>query len=408
MSWNEKIKSFNYYIFILLPLALILSNALTNFIVFYISLIGVYETIKKRTYHFFTNKFIIIFILFCIFISLNSLILNSGFLSLKSSTLFIRYLFFILGIWSIIKEEEEKFFNFCKFYIVLLIFLFIDSNFQFLNDGKNLIGYNSYQFQSNRISSFFNKELILGSYVEKLSIICICYLTIFKNKIPKTTIFLILFVTLEICLISGERRAFYSFLIFTIFYIFFILDNTIKIKIFLATTITSTLALLIFFNVNLKNRTIKDSIESISSTGYNYFSAGHYKHFKNAIELFKEKPLSGHGSNSFSFNCERIDQKFNIHGCSTHPHNIIAQFLAEKGLLGIFFLLIFYLSILHAGILNIIKKKYNKKKILILISILIFFNPLFTSGNFYNSWVNNIASLIFIFFFIKRKGISHV
>jgi O-antigen ligase len=358
MTWREKIKSLNYYIFISLPLALILSNALANFIVFYISLIGVYETIKGRTYHFFTNKFIKIFILFCIFISLNSLILNSGSLSLKSSILFIRYLFFIFGIWSIIKDNEEKLFNFFKFYIVLLIFLFIDSNFQFLNDGKNIIGYNSYQFQNNRISSFFNKELILGSYVEKLSIICICYLTIFRNKIPKKIIFLILLVTLEISLISGERRAFYSFLIFSFFYIFFIFDITIKNKMLLAAIIISTLTLLTFFSVNLKNRAIKDTIESISDTGYNYFSDGHYKHFKNAIELFKEKPFSGHGSNSFRFNCERIDQKFNIHGCSTHPHNIIAQFLAEKGLLGI----IFFNNILFINFVcrNI---KYNKKKI---------------------------------------------
>ena len=408
MSWNEKIKSFNYFFFILLPLALILSNAFANFIVFYISLIGVYETIKGRTYHFFNNKFIKFFILFCIFISLNSLILNSGSLSLKSSILFIRYLFFILGIWSIIKGNEEKLFNFFKFYIVLLTFLFIDSNFQFFNDGKNIIGYNSYHFQNNRISSFFNKELILGSYVEKLSIICICYLTIFKNKIPKNIIFLILFFTLEISLISGERRAFYSFLIFTIFYIFFIFDIRIKNKIFLITLVISTLTLPFFFSVNLKNRMINNTIQSINSTGYNYFSDGHYKHFKNAIELFKEKPLSGHGSNSFRLNCERIDQKFNIHGCSTHPHNIIAQFLAEKGLLGIIFLLIFYLSILYAGTSNIMKKKINKKNILIFISILIFFNPLFPSGNFYNSWVNNIISLTFIFFFIKQKDISHV
>ena len=109
--------------------------------------------------------------------------------------------------------------NFFKFYTVILIFLFIDANFQFFNDGKNLIGYNSYLFQNNRISSFFNSELILGSYVEKFSIICTCYLTIFKNKTSKKLIFFILFFTLEICLISGERRAFYSFLIFTIFYI---------------------------------------------------------------------------------------------------------------------------------------------------------------------------------------------
>ena len=155
MIWIDKIKSFNCYIFILLPLALIFSNAIANFIVFYISLIGLYETIKGRTHHFFTNNFVKIFILFCIFITLNSLILNSGSLSIKSSILFIRYLFFIIGIWSMIKDNEDKLFNFFKFYIVILIFLFIDSNFQLLNDGKNIIGYNSYSIQHSRISSFF-------------------------------------------------------------------------------------------------------------------------------------------------------------------------------------------------------------------------------------------------------------
>ena len=264
MTWTDKIKSFNYYIFILLPLALILSNAVANFIVFYISLIGIYETAKGTNYHFFKNNFIKIFILFCIFITLNSLILNSGFLSLKSSILFIRYLFFVLGIWSMIKDDEVKLFNFFKFYTVILIFLFIDANFQFLNDGKNLIGYNSYLFQNNRISSFFNSELILGSYVEKFSIICICYLTIFKNKTSQKIIFFILFFTLEICLISGERRAFYSFLIFTFFYIFFIFNINNKIKIFLAVLTISTLSILIFLSSNLKNRTILDTYNSLS------------------------------------------------------------------------------------------------------------------------------------------------
>lgn len=403
MTWNDKIKSFNCYIFILLPLALIFSNALANFIVFYISLIGLYETSKGRTHHFFKNKFTKIFLLFCLFIILNSLILNSGPLSLKSSILFVKYLFFIIGIWSLISENEIKFFNFFKFYIIILILLFIDSNFQFFNGGKNIIDYNSYLIQSNRISSFFFSELILGSYVEKFSIISICYLTFFKKKTSKKLIFFILFITLEICLISGERRAFFSFLLFTFFYIFFILDINNINKVFLMTIIISTLSSLIFLNTNLKNRAILDTKDSIRGTGYTYFSIGHYQHLKNAIELFKEKPLSGHGSNTFRLNCERIDQKFNIFGCSTHPHNIIAQFLAEKGLVGLIFLLAFFLSLLYAMVKNLKKKKLAKEKILVIFSIIIFFNPFFPSANFYNSWVNNIISIIFIFLLIKKK-----
>jgi hypothetical protein len=156
-----------------------------------------------------------------------------------------------------------------------------------------------------------------------------------------------------------------------------------------------------------KNRTILDTYDSLSKAGYTYFSTGHYQHFKNAIELFKEKPFSGHGSNSFRLNCERIDHKFNIHGCSTHPHNIVSQFLAEKGLVGLIFLLTFYSSLLYGVVLNLKKNNLNKKNILILISIIIFFNPFFPSGNFYNSWVNNITSIIFIFLLIKKKE-THV
>jgi len=403
MAWNDKIKLFNCYIFILLPLALIFSNSVANFIVFYFSLIGLNETIKGKTYHFYKNNFIKIFILFCIFITLNSLILDSGFLSIKSSILFIRYLFFILGILSIIKDNEDRLFIFFKFYIIILIFLFIDSNFQFLNDGKNIIAYNSYLIQANRISSFFFNELILGSYVEKFSIITICYLFFFKNKTSKKLVFFVLFSSLEICLISGERRAFYSFLIFTFFYIFFIYNINNKNKIFFTVIIASTLFTLIFLSENLKNRMFLDTFQSSSETRYTFFSTGHYQHLKNAIELFKEKSFSGHGSNSFRLNCARIDHKLNIHGCSTHPHNIIAQFLAEKGLIGLIFLLTFYISLLYAIFQNIKKKNLAKEKILVLISIIIFYNPFFPSSNFYNSWVNNITSIIFIFLFIKKK-----
>ena len=265
MYWKKNINLFNYYIFILLPITLILSSALTNFIVFYISLIGVYQAIVRKTYYFFTNNnYVKFFLLFCIFISLNSLITNSGILSIKSSILFIRYLFFIIGILSIIKvigESSKKLLNFFKLYIIILIILFIDSNFQILNDGKNIVGYNSYQFQSDRISSFFNDELILGSYVEKFSIICICYLTIFNNKTYKKFVLPILIITLEICLISGERRAFYSFLLFTFFYIFFIYDFNVKNKIVLATTIISTLFLFVYFNTDIKNRMVNNKIE---------------------------------------------------------------------------------------------------------------------------------------------------
>ena len=45
----------------------------------------------------------------------------------------------------------------------------------------------------------------------------------------------------------------------------------------------------------------------------------------------------------------------------------------------------------------------KKNKLLLLFSILLFFNPFFPSANFFNSWVNNIISIIFSYFILTKK-----
>ena len=50
--------------------------------------------------------------------------------------------------------------------------------------------------------------------------------------------------------------------------------------------------------------------------------------------------------------------------------------------------------------INSNKNKNNKVSILTLISIALFFNPIFSSANFYNSWVDNIIFAIFSYLII--------
>ena len=58
--------------------------------------------------------------------------------------------------------------------------------------------------------------------------------------------------------------------------------------------------------------------------------------------MFSDNKLFGQGSNTFRYLCS--SEKFRIsdknEGCSTHPHNIYVQLLAETGLIGVLFLLI--------------------------------------------------------------------
>ena len=86
--------NFNQLIFYLIPITLILSNFLTNAIVIYLSIYGIYQILFDKNNEILNNKLVKIFIFFCIFISINSLILNSNFLSLKSSFLYKIFIFY--------------------------------------------------------------------------------------------------------------------------------------------------------------------------------------------------------------------------------------------------------------------------------------------------------------------------
>ena len=100
MKYQKNIYFLNYYIFYLLPISIIFSNFLTNLIVLYFSLFGIYQIFKNKDYIFLNNFYVRLFIFFCLFISLNSLIFTDfDLVSLKSSFLFIRYIFFIYAIY---------------------------------------------------------------------------------------------------------------------------------------------------------------------------------------------------------------------------------------------------------------------------------------------------------------------
>ena len=55
------------------------------------------------------------------------------------------------------------------------------------------------------------------------------------------------------------------------------------------------------------------------------------------FQMFKDNILFGQGLKMFRIKCS--EEKFNvgIFSCATHPHNIIIQFLAELGIVGIIY-----------------------------------------------------------------------
>ena len=61
--------------------------------------------------------------------------------------------------------------------------------------------------------------------------------------------------------------------------------------------------------------------------------------------IFKKNPIIGVGPNNYRRECSTIKLNYIENNCSTHPHNIFFQLLAETGILGIFYYLIINLFI---------------------------------------------------------------
>ena len=159
------LKSLEYLLYIL-PLSIIISNFFTNFIIYYLSIFGIFQLFSKKKYDLINNKYSYIFIFFCIYITLRSLFLENDILfSLKSSATLIRYLFFYIAIVIIIENNNFFIKNFIKFLSFILLFLFIDSSVQFFT-GQNLFGLT--EEVNNRISSLFDGRYVLGSYISKI------------------------------------------------------------------------------------------------------------------------------------------------------------------------------------------------------------------------------------------------
>lgn len=396
------------FLIYLYPISLIFSPFLMNSIIF---LIGIYGLININSFEFkslIKNQFIIYFLIFWILISLRSIFTEHIFFSLKSSFLFIKYLLFILGFYFVIKNNNNFMKNFTKVFLFVFLIVSFDAFIQFFY-GTNLIGYSASQIENQRISGLFGDELVLGSYVTRFLFLIIALILYTNLKIKNIYIFLLIILSFSTTLISGERTALGLCVISIIFFI--ILTNLINFKLKISLIIILSLIITgsFKFNDKIKYR-MEMTVKDIASTeNVLMFSEGHESHFKTAFNLFKANKIFGHGANNFRKECS--DEKFFVgpYGCSTHPHNIYLQLLAETGVLGFIFLILIFLKIVIYSFKHFYIKYFKRKNYLLeyevalLTCMLINFWPLSPTGNFFSSSFGNIAIIPITILFLSDK-----
>lgn len=312
--------------------------------------------------------------------------------------------------------------NLKKIFLNVLIFcyfiLICDGFYQFFFD-QNILGFP--KIENNRLTSFFDDEPILGSYIFRFYPLLV-YLIIdnFRNKKLFILLFVISILALSLSYLSGERKAFIFITLFNIG-LLFLTRNFFKIY---SISIIVLITFIFFINENFeftKKRMIEKSIHDLkiykkinekSSPQITVFSLDHHRHYVVATKMFLSKPLFGHGIKSFRNLCHTEMFRYSSAntGCSTHPHNFYIQLLAETGifsfclLIAIFFLLVnqFYLNIKH----YVIKKNYlySTSKLILLGWFFLIIFPFVPHGNFFNNWLSiiNFIPLSFLIYEFQK------
>ena len=413
-SIKEKFIFYNFptFLFSLLPIFLITGPFLSDLAISLISLIFIYYCLKRNEVKFFNNKYFILFLLFWIYLNLNTLINNFNLDSLKISFFLIRYGIFVIAIAVLINYNDKflKYFFVCIF--ICFFSLIIDGFYQYFS-GENFLGWKS----STRVSSFFGDEKILGSYLSRLWPIFFGLSLIYINKKSiEFFLFILIFILSEtLIFLSGDRAAFFYINLSAIFVILFS-KNLLKLRLLTLLCSLFLIVIISIFYPTAKERVIDRSIDQMSLLKKNsekyIFSKQHTHHYISSYKMFKDNKILGVGVKNFRHFCN--DQKYEVSklSCSTHPHNSYIQILSETGVIGFSFLFIFLIFFLKNIFLHFIyrlkgKIYFNDFEICILSGVLIYLWPFAPTGNVFNNWLNIIISLYLPFILWKKKNLNN-
>ncbi len=228
----KKEKKFNFPILIIsfFPIIFFLGSGVINFFIILLDLIFLIEIIKNKRLFILKNIFFYLLIVFWAILIINLYFSIDYQNSLGRSLGFIRFIILVFAFQYYLNYMKCKYQNIVfKTWCLTFFIISVDLIYEF-SFGKNIFGYSSYM--PGRLSGFFNDELKIGYLYSSLILFSLSYLFIFffkerKNIIKKNSFFdnknifyFLIFFSLFVSFIIGERSNFLKALII-IFFLFF-------------------------------------------------------------------------------------------------------------------------------------------------------------------------------------------
>ena len=319
--------SVNKFLIIFLPFILIFRNSAANIVSVYMGVSFLLYCLIKNNFSYYKNFIFFYFAIILLYLIINSFFSFNPAISIIPSIGYARIVLFIISLSFFFSEYNYiKKYLFFSFIACILLF-FIDSFVQLLS-GSNLLGMSGGE---SRISSFFGRKLIMGSFVVRLLplILAISFLL----KIPHRNLvnLFIIIISGMLVLLSGERTSslYYIFIICVYFYFNF----TKKYLIYLIVLLISFSIFITTFNKKIIDRLFSHTLSQLTENNkFNYLSYRHTLHIETAYKMFLDNKFLGHGLKSFQFLCS--DKKYSvedeIRNNNVIKSNLDGKFLIEK------------------------------------------------------------------------------
>ena len=263
-------------------------------------------------------------------------------------------------------------------------------------------GYNTFGFTSyypGRIASFFNDELVVGSFFLTFSLITLNYIIEIRKYSKIIVIYYIIFLII-ISYLIGERSNFIKFFISICVFTIIVLKPKIKefISIFLAVVIV--VLTLSYFKSSYSSRYYHAINQIFKNKDINlYLKNSQYgAHYNGAYQIYKSFPLFGVGIKNFRnevYKEKYISEEYSLtdQRWATHPHQVHYELLSETGMFGYLTFFIFILVSLILSIKNYLQIRNNFQLASIII-VFISMLPLLPSGSIFSTfggglfWIN--------------------
>ena len=135
MILSSKKEKFFFYdfpiiLFTLLPFFLITGPFFSDLAISIISLLFLIYCWKKKNFSFFSKNYFYVFIIFWVYLIINSLINNFNLSSLKISFFYFRYGVFVIAILALL-NFDDKFLKIFLLYLICFLFLIVDGFYQY-------------------------------------------------------------------------------------------------------------------------------------------------------------------------------------------------------------------------------------------------------------------------------------